>query len=232
MPPRFTSFDEAWRWFEAGGALVPVAEQREHLLGGRAQFLVFHARITDPRVVDAAQDALDSLSDIAGLVPMDPDHLHISIRAVGFQVIEKRRDDEVLRQEVGGISERAAKIAKRAKPARIEAGPPNVFPDALILEAHDEAGALASLRSELAGAVANDAFGLEDAQYLPHITIAWFETAGVADALRERLSSLREEFAPVEALVRRFELARWWFTGIDDAAPPELDVVREYAMRG
>jgi len=232
MPPRFTSFEDAWRWFDAGGALVPIADQREHLLGGRAQFLVFHARITEPRVIDAAQDALDALADIPGLVPMDPDHLHVSIRAVGFQVIEKRRDDEVLRQDVGGISERASKIAKRAKPARVEVGPLNVFPDALILEVHDDAGALASLRGELAAAVSVDAFGLEDAQYLPHVTIAWFESGEVGDALRERLPSLRAEFAPVEALVRRFELARWWFTGLDDASEPELDVVREYALRG
>jgi 2'-5' RNA ligase len=232
MPLRFTSFDEAWRWFEAGGALVPIAEQREHLLGGRAQFLVFHARMTDPRIADAAADVLEELSDVAGLVPMDLDHLHVSIRAVGFQVIERRRDDEVLRQEVGGISERAARIAKRAKPARVEVGPVNVFPDALILEVHDDAGALSSLRRELATATGGDAFGLDDAQYLPHVTIAWFESAEAGDALRERLPSLRAQFDPVEALVRRFELARWWFTGLDDASEPELDVVREYALRG
>jgi len=232
VPPRFTSFEDAWRWFEAGGALVPIAEQRDAMLAGRAQFLVFHARITDRRIIEAAEAALDALADVTGLVPMDPDHLHVSIRAVGFQVIEKRRDDEVLRQEVGAIGERAAQIAKRAKPARVEAGPPNVFPDALILEVHDEAGALASLRRDLAAVAGANAFGLDDAQYLPHVTIAWFEAAEAGDALRERLPSLRAAFAPVETFVRRFELARWWFTGLDDASEPELDVVREYALRG
>ena len=232
MPPRFTSFEDAWRWFEAGGALVPVVEQRDAMLAGRAQFLVFHARITDHRIIDAAETALDALADVPGLVPMDPEHLHVSIRAVGFQVIEKRRDDEVLRQDVGAIGQRAEKVARRARPARVEAGPPNVFPEALILEVHDEAGALASLRRDLAAAAGADAFGLDHAQYLPHVTIAWFAAAEAGDALRERLPSLRAEFAPVETLVRRFELARWWFTGLDDASEPELDVVRQYALRG
>ena len=231
MPPRFTSFADAWRWFEDGGALVPIAEQREGLLQGRAQFLVFHAPMTDARVLDAVQDALDALADVGGLVAMEPEHLHISVRAVGFQVIEKRRGDEVLREDVGSIAERAARVMSRARPSRASLGPVNVFPDALILEVHDD-GALASARLALREAVSADAFGLDDAQYLPHITIAWFERADVAEALRQRLPSLRAEIAPVEALVRRVDLARWWFTGIDDAAPPELDVVRSYVMRG
>ncbi|MEX2227753.1 MAG: 2'-5' RNA ligase family protein [Dehalococcoidia bacterium] len=232
MAPRFTSFDDAWRWFEDGGALVPVAEQREQLLAGRAQFLVFHAHVTDRRVLDIAQDVLDALSDVSGLVPMDPDQLHISIRAVGFQVIEKRRDDEVLRQDVGAIGDRAAKIARRAKAARAEAGPVNVFPEALILEVHDAGSAFATLRRDLAAAVSADAFGIDDAQYLPHITIAWFESAAVADALRERLPEVRAKIEPVETLVRHIQLARWWFTGLDDDAAPELDVVRDYGLRG
>ena len=128
---------------------------------GRAQFLVFHAHITDDTVIAAAQDALDALADVPGLIPMEPDDMHISIRAVGFQVIEKRREDEVLRQDVGPVAERAAKIAKRAAPADVTIGPPNVFPDALILEVHDDTAALASLRRELAAATAIDAFGLD-----------------------------------------------------------------------
>jgi 2'-5' RNA ligase len=231
MPPRFQSFEDAWRWFEDGGALVPIAEQRERLLQGRAQFLVFHAPMTDPRVLDAAEDTLDALADVDGLVPMQEEHLHISIRAVGFQVIEKRGDDELLREDVGAIAERASRIVARARPSRAAVGPVNVFPDALILEVHDD-DALASVRAALAEAVGADAFGLDDGQYLPHITIAWFERTDVAAALRARLPSLRAEAEGVETLVRRIDLARWWFTGIDDAPEPELDVVRSYVMRG
>jgi 2'-5' RNA ligase len=162
---------------------------------------------------------------------MQEEHLHISIRAVGFQVIEKRGDDELLREDVGAIAERASRIVARARPSRAAVGPVNVFPDALILEVHDDA-ALASVRAALAEAVGADAFGLDDGQYLPHITIAWFERTDVAAALRARLPSLRAEAEGVETLVRRIDLARWWFTGIDDAPEPELDVVRSYAMRG
>jgi 2'-5' RNA ligase len=232
MPPRFTSFDEAWRWFEAGGALVPLTEQREHLLAGRAQFLVFHAPITGRNIIAAVDDTLDALAGIGGLAPMPSDYLHISLRAVGFQVLKKRRDDEVLRQEVDPIAARAAPIVKRAKPARVRVGPVNVFPDALILEVHDDAGALASLCRDLAAAVTSDAFGIDDAQFLPHVTIGWFEDAGVAEEMRARLPALRAEIAPVDTLIRRVDLARWWFTGDDPAAEPELDVVRGYAMRG
>ena len=46
---------------------------------------------------------------------------------------------------------------------------------------------------------------------------------GVADGQRHGAGSVT---------LRRIELARWWFTGVDDAEEPERDVVREYALRG
>jgi hypothetical protein len=37
--PLFTSFDETWRWFAAGGELTAMAEWRRRLTAGRAQLL-------------------------------------------------------------------------------------------------------------------------------------------------------------------------------------------------
>jgi len=232
MPPRFTSFDDAWRWFEGGGALVPLAEQRRSFVAGRAQLLAFHARITDPRVLGAAAGALDALDGVSGILPFDIDHLHVSLRAAGFQVIAPRRDDEITRQDAARIADRASMIARRTPPAAVEIGPPNIFPDALVLEVRDPPQALAALRRELAAAASRDAFGVGDGHYLPHVSIAFFESPDAAAPLRERLPAVRAAFAPVALTLRRIELVRWWFTGDDDAAEPELDVVREYALRG
>lgn len=228
-PPFFTTFDEAWRWFTSGGALTSMEIWRERLTAGRAQLLSFQVPIAGTPIADAVEDLQDELSDIPGLAMFDRDMLHISIRGVGFQVITKKRPDDVTREDVGRITKRASTQLRDTKAAPIEVGPLNVFHDALILEVHD-AGALADIRRRLADAPA-DTFGIADDQYLPHITIAMFEDpTAVAPALRARLPALRAQ-PSIATKITRIELARWWFTG-HEAGFPERDPVREYKLRG
>ena len=228
MPSYFTSFDDAWRWFTGGGALTPMAEWRQQFTAGRGQLLSFQAPIADTPIADAIEDLQAELSDIHGLVMFEREMLHISLRGVGFQVIAKKRPDDVSRGDVGRITTQAAGLIRGAKPITIEAGPLNVFPSALILEVRD-GGQLADLRRRLAATV-DDAFGISDAQYLPHVTVAMFGDPSCAAALRERLPALRERPA-THATIQRIELARWWFTGADTDLP-ERDPVRAYALRG
>lgn len=228
MRPVFSSFDDAWRWFAEGGALEPLDEQRARFTAGRAQFLLFQAPVADAAIIDEAAAIQDALADIDGVTPFDLELLHVSVHSVGFQVIEARRQDEVLRQDVGGVSERAARILKASRPVGVRAGPVNVFADALMLEVHDD-GALASLRQRLIEARAGSE-PVEAPPFLPHITIGTFADPAVAGELRERLPALRER-PPVTATLRRIELTRWWFTGVD-ALEVEPDTVRSYVLRG
>src|SRR5207244_1219376 len=117
--------------------------------------------------------------------------LHISVLGVGFQVIEARRPNDVLRQDVASIAERGANPLRGAKPVEVALGPVNVFPDALILEVHDD-GRLKEIRRALEGATRPDAFGFEESTFLPHTTIATFTDGSAADALREALPELRD----------------------------------------
>ncbi len=229
-PEFFSSFDDAWRAFASGAPLVPIEEQRARMTAGRAQLLAFQAPITGPAVLAFAQSTLDALADIDGLLPLPDDLLHCSLRAAGFQVIAKQRPDDVLRQDVAKIAERAAAVVKRCPPAVVRVGPVNIFPDALILEVHD-GGALAEIRRALGAATTHDAFVDAGAHYLPHVTLAFFEHASCVEALRERLPALRA-LPPVAATLARIDFVRWWL--LDPAAagePPERDVIRTYALR-
>ena len=228
MPPFFTTFDEAWRWFTSGGALTSMEMWRERLTAGRAQLLSFQVPIAQTPIADAVEDLQDELSEIPGLAMFDRDMLHISLRGVGFQVITKKRPDDVTREDVGRITKRALTQLRSAKAIVAEVGPVNVFNDALILEVHD-AGALADIRRSLAE-TPDDTFGIADDQYLPHITIAMFEDpTAAAPALRAHLPALRER-PSVAAKITRVELARWWFIG-HEAVFPERDPVRTYKLK-
>lgn len=230
MPPLFTSFDDAWAWFLDGGQLEEVAERRARFTHGRAQFLAFQAPLADLPVAGEIEALQDELADIGGLALVPRDALHISLRGVGFQVIAKTRPDEVAREEAPRIAERAAPAIVATPPVEATFGPVNVFPDALLLEVHD-GGRLGDLRARLDALERGDAFGLEPAQYLPHVTVAVFVDAACAGELRRRLPPLRERvLAPPP--VRRVELARWWFTGDDPADHPERETLRSYLLRG
>ena len=225
----FSTFDEAWTWFSAGGALVPVEEQREKFVRGRAQFLSLQVPIGDMEVAQEIADVQDALADIEGLSLIPPELLHISIRGVGFQVIALSQPGDMLRQEVGNIGQRAANGLKGAKPIAISIGPVNVVRDALILEVHP-VEPMRDLRRRLDAVGEQDAFSYSVDRYLPHITIAAFLTTSVAPELRARLPLLRERPA-LAAELGRVDYVRWWFIGHDLAAWPELDTIRSFRLR-
>ncbi len=208
---------------------MPIAERIEGFTAGRAQLLSFRVPVTEPDVLDAIADVQDALADIDGVLAEPPERLHISIYVPGFQVIETRHPDEVLRQDVGRIAERAAKIIKATPAIEAQIGPVAVFPDALMLEVHD-GGMLAALYAKLAHAHHGPGAALRVDDFLPHVTVATFADASVGDVLRERLPALRET-PPVAMSVRRVELSRIWFTGIEPLAEIEIDTVRSYVLR-
>jgi len=230
MPPLFTSFDDAWRWFSDGGEIEPVAERRERFTAGRAQFLAFQVPLGELPVADEIEALQDELAEVDGLEMMPREALHVSVRGVGFQVIAKTRPDDVTPDEAARVGARAAAVISAVAPIDVTLGPVNVFPDALILEVHD-GGRLGELRARLDALERGDAFGLDRAQYLPHVTVAAFRDASCSAELRRRLPPLRHRvLAPTR--IRRVELARWWFTGDDPAATPERETLRSYLLRG
>ena len=224
----FTSYDEAWGWFTAGGAIETSEERRERFTRGRAQFVTFQAPIENRDVLTFIDRVHAALDGMPSLTPQERDLLHISVRGVGFQVLKRQHGDEVQREEIGRIGERAARILKGVRSFEASFGPVNVFPDALILEVHDE-GRFAAIRATLREAVAADSL-IDDAHYLPHCTIASFAANALNEDVRARITELRD-WPRVTAEVRRIDLARWWFTGFDERASVELETVRSYVLR-
>jgi 2'-5' RNA ligase len=227
--PLFVSFDDAWSWFASGGHLETLAARRERFTQGRAQFLSFQAPIISPDALALIETMRDTLSDLDGVVPVADEHLHISIRGAGFQVLQKHHPDEILRQDTGAVGERAARTLRGVKPIETTIGPINVFPDALVLEVHEH-GELAAMRASLNEAVGDGDTLIDDAHYLPHVTIATFESPDVKGVLRELLGGLRSAL-PASVTLRRIDFARWWFTGFDERESTELEVVRSYVLR-
>jgi len=229
-PPRFASFDDAWAWFERTPALEPLAAQRARLLQGRAQLLAFQARVdADGPAAELIAAVREVLAAVEGVALLPSDLLHVSVLGAGFQVVARNRPDDVLRQDVPALAERAATALARVAPCDGTVGPVNVFPDAVVLEVR--APALIEARRALATVVQQDAFAVDDVHYLPHCTLAMFsEPAAALAPLRAALPHLRA-LPPAPFRVEALEFVRWWFTGLDDTEPPDLDVIRRYRLR-
>jgi 2'-5' RNA ligase len=229
MRPFFATFDDAWAWFSGGGELTTFASTIDDVTKGRAQFLGFAARVTNDAAVGAVLAAQDALVEVDGLVMLPADYLHVTLLTLGFQVIEKTRPDEILRQDIGAVAERAARVLAATPPAEVVVGPVNVFSDAVITEVHDD-GALARIRESLAGAVSGYVNVSPAVAYLPHVTTAVFGEDVDPARLHDALLPLREA-QPAVMHVRRVELLRAWYTGVESGEVPELDTVRSYALR-
>ena len=229
-PRFFSTFDEAWQVFLDRPSIVGIEQQREGFLRGRAQFLAVQVTVAEMPIAGDIEEVGDELSDIDGLIMMPPELLHMSIRGVGFQVIAAAQPGDVLRKEVPRIGERVARALRGVKSIPIEVGPVNVFPDALILEVRPVEELRALLRAVHEAIGGEDAFPYGIERYLPHITVATFRDRGVLPALRRRLPALRER-PRVADVIRHLDYARWWFTGHDAAAAPELDIVRSYRLK-
>lgn len=230
-PPIFTTFDEAWTHFTSGGDLVDIEQQREHFVRGRAQFLALHVPVAEMPVAEEIAAVQDQLADIESLTLIPPERLHVSVRGIGFQVIARSQPNDVLRQEVGGIADKAAKVLKDIPAFNVTIGPVNVFPDALILQVQPVEPMRNILRRLNAALQGPDAFPYSADSFLPHVTIATFlDAKTAASSLREALPPLREA-PPLEATISRIDFARWWFTGHDLTAWPELDLIRTYRLK-
>jgi 2'-5' RNA ligase len=224
--PVFASFEEAWTWFSEGGGLEAVEERREALTQGRAQFLSFQAPMTDRAVAALAEAVHDAAHGVEGVVLVPREQLHLTIRAVGFQVLSVQRADDVTRESIASTANYAASALKAMPPVDVTVGPVNVFPDALVLEVRHD-GALDVLRERLSAIVESpDPFPV----FLPHVTVATWSAGVDEPSLRQVAMKLRE-LEPVGAKIGRVELARWWFTGFDEREEVELEVVRSYRLR-
>src|SRR5947207_234672 len=132
MAPLFTSFDDAWSWFMAGGELTSMADWRQGFTRGRAQLLAFQIPLAETAIADAVQALQDELQNIDGLVMFEQEMLHVSVRGAGFQVLAKTRPDDVSREDVSRIAQRAARILSPTPVIELEVGPPGVFPNVIM----------------------------------------------------------------------------------------------------
>jgi RNA 2',3'-cyclic 3'-phosphodiesterase len=197
-------YDRVWEHFvderrlELGGYMDPEWQEGHRL---SASLIVpgeasrFHYRL------EPLREALRPFP----FVSLHPDHfMHVTLVLLGFLVDEAKEDDEISRERLQEIEERARIALSDAPAFTVRFANLNAFPGAAFIEAHD-GGMLDRLRDALCVHC-----GLKKPPGPPHLTLAYFQAPVGTDAPEELISTIaRYRDWPIgEILVENVEITQ------------------------
>ncbi len=208
-----TSFEDAWEQFQALDSLRLVSEATEwEWVHGRAQMLVFLIRVEDRAVRDYAGHILERLAGIPGIEPYPEEYWHLTVKAAGFQVIKRTRDDDVLREDVGRLGRDAVRVLSALPAYEAQIGLPNAFAEVAYLEVLD-GDKTRGLNDAVADGVPGVArYPIDGESFLPHMSIARFTSNDGLDQLKATLAELRSEEPGPAFQIRRIDFVKAWLS--------------------
>ena len=229
MPEFASSFEDAWAQFQRRDTLRLAGDTLEwEWSRGRAQYLTFLVRMDAPPVRDHLAALIERIAGIPGIEPYPEPYWHVTVKEVGFQVIRRTRDDEILRGDVTRLAGKARAILTGQPPYRASLGLANGFAGVVFIEVIDngDTGRLHSLlRDDLSdlpsAAVVASAF-------LPHVSIARFTSSEGLGELKSVLASLRQEPPGPSFTISRVELIKAWLS----EEMPEFETLATYTLAG
>ena len=222
------SFDDAWARFQACDSLVLAGDTLEwEWTRGRAQYLTFLVRVEDAGARAHLARVIDRLAGIPGVQPYPERYWHITVKGVGFQVIKRAHDDDVLRQDVPRIARKAQELLSGEEAFEAQLGLASGFAEVAFVEVQD-GGRARELNTRLLEGLPHVArYPPDGAGFLPHVSIARFTSNDGLDELKAALDSLRAEGPGPNFPVRRVEFIKAWLT--EDT--PEFDALATYPLR-
>lgn len=222
-----SSFEDAWQSFQQIGALRLVGDTLEwQWTQGRAQYLAFLVRLEDSAAREHISRVQQRIAGIPG-VELYPDfYWHITVKGVGFQVIKRTHDDDVLRQDVPRIAAKARGIIAGQPAFEARLGLASGFAEVTFLEVQD-GGRVRELNALLTDNLPVPRYPIDGAGiFLPHVSIARFTSNDGLRQLKETLASLRAEALGPSFSVRRVEFVKVWLS----EAMPEFDTLATYPL--
>lgn len=224
-----TSFEDAWARFQALDSLVLAEDTLEgQWAQGRAQYLTFLARVEDRAARERLARVVERLDGIPGVEPFPESYWHITVKGAGFQVIKRTREDEVLREDVPRIANKARSVLADESAFEVRLGLANAFGEVAFVEVWggDRFRALNTRMMESIPEIPR--FPIDGAGFLPHVSVARFTSNDGLGHLKAALAGLRAEATPGPTLpVRRIDFIKAWLS----EQAPDFDVLASYPLR-
>ena len=223
------SFDDAWTRFQARDSLRTVGDTLEwEWTQGRAQYLAFLVRVEDSAAREYLARIAQRLESIPGIEVYPQPYWHVTIKGLGFQVIKRTHENDILRQDVPRIAGKARALLSSQSAFDVQLGLANGFAEVAFVELWDEgrAGQLNACLAEGLPGLAHSP--IDGPAFLPHVSIARFTSDDGLYKLKAALAELRAQGPGPSFAVRRVELVKAWLS----EGPPDFDTLASYPLRG
>ncbi len=158
---------------------------------GRNQYLTFHVRIRDEKLIRKIAEIQSKLSAFSCVAPFPKDYFHISIAGLGFLAKSKEYDDDILMDNLQRIINQAKEALQPLNRFDVFLSKLNIFPDVVFVEVHD-GGKIEEIfrRLQAIPEIAKRTFDYPS--FLPHISIMHFLENKDCTRLIDHLEKLRD----------------------------------------
>lgn len=162
---------------ESGG----FADQRER---GLTEEYVCWVRIDDPVVLDALRPLRAELGSIPGVHLDNEETLHVTLKLIGFGPSDSgEAPDEISAEQLDRLADEFEGIGTAISSFGVSIQGLNAFPSVVFAEPHAD-GQFQRIHDDICGLDEVLSFQYEGDEYVPHVSLAHFETvAGFEQAL-------------------------------------------------
>ena len=157
---------------------------------GRKQYLTFHVRIKDEKLIEKIVEIQSRLSTVSCVAPFPKDYFHISVAGLGFLTKSEEYEDDILIENLQRIINRAREVLQLFSKFDALLSRLNIFPDVVFVEVHD-GGRIEEIfrRLQAVPEIRKRKFGYPS--FLPHISIMHFQKNEDFSSLISCLEELR-----------------------------------------
>ena len=157
---------------------------------GRNQYLTFHVRIRDEKLIGKIAEIQSKLSSISCIAPFPKDYFHISVAGLGFLAKSEEYEDDILLENLQRIINQAKEALQTFSKFDVVFSKLNIFPDVVFVEVHDR-GKIEEMSRRLQAIPEIGKRKSDYPSFLPHISIMHFQEKKDFIRLIEHLEKLR-----------------------------------------
>jgi len=219
-------FQRLWQNFKGKTDVQLYNPEQMRDSHGREIGLALAIKIDEAGIRDEILSTVNRIRDIPGLYIFPPEYYHITVKILGFMSEMKVEADDIVPKELGDFLCQVELVLEQISPFTLEIGAVNSLGCFIILEAEDGGNISLIQQAFRERTILIPSYELEGDSWLPHLSIAAFQSLEGLEEVKIRLGQLREgKIGKIE--VKQIDLIE---AGLQKPLP-KLRVVHSYQLQ-